>query len=242
MLIEQPRNTAMPLAAVLVNPLVHDSVAPAGLAPMDRVTTVELSPVTIMLRAFSTTTTGCWAQTAPAAPPPGWVVKTRCCVDPPEPTVPGLPRFVPRQSATVCVIVVPATWVETPTSIASVCWPATSGVAAVITRGSTVSANLTPTFRPPVGAKPHGELTSTTTPAASPLPTDVWMIPLAVVVGERMPAISEPDITALIGPVAAPTSAEMRRPDTEMSSMLALSAPPVVTTKDVPAGPRATVE
>jgi hypothetical protein len=104
-----------------------------------------------------------------------------------------------------------------------------------------LSANLTPTFRPAVGANPQGELTSTTTPAVGPLPTDVWMIPLAVVVGERMPATSEPDITALIGPVAAPTSAEMRRPDTVMGSMLALSAPLVVTTKDVPAGPRVTV-
>ena len=81
----------------------------------------------------------------------------------------------------------------------------------------------------------------TTTPAVGPLPTDVWMIPLAVVVGESIPATSEPDITALIGPVAAPISAEMRRPDTVMGSMLALSAPLVVTTKDVPAGPSATV-
>jgi hypothetical protein len=45
----------------------------------------------------------------------------------------------------------------------------------------------------------------------------------------------------LIGPVAAPTSAEMRRPDTVMGSMLALSAPPVVTMNDVPAEPRVTV-
>src|ERR1035437_7381107 len=147
MLIEQPENVAYPLTTVLLDPLVHDSVPPPALVPMVRVTTVELSPVAIMLTAFSTTTTGCWAQTAPAALPVGWVVKTRCWVDPPEPTVPGLPRFVPRQSVPTWVIVVPATWVETPTSIASVCWPAPSGVAAVITRGSTASENLPPTFR-----------------------------------------------------------------------------------------------
>src|SRR5664280_1250510 len=50
MLIEQPENVAYPLTTVLLDPLVHDSVPPPALVPMDRVTTVELSPVTIMPR------------------------------------------------------------------------------------------------------------------------------------------------------------------------------------------------
>ncbi|MHB8459149.1 MAG: hypothetical protein ACYDB6_03680, partial [Candidatus Limnocylindrales bacterium] len=64
---------------------------------------------------------------------------------------------------------------------------------------------------------------------------------MAVVVGEMIPPTSEPLMAALIGPSAAPTSAEIRRPETVIGSMLRLSAPRVVTVKDVPAGPSATV-
>src|SRR5664279_3352340 len=82
MLIEQPENAAKPLMTVLVSPLVHESVAPAGLAPIERKTTVELSPVATWFSEFSTATTGCCAHATPASPPPGSVVKARCWVDP----------------------------------------------------------------------------------------------------------------------------------------------------------------
>jgi hypothetical protein len=58
-LIEQPKNTAMPLTTVLVNPLVHESVPPTGFEPIARETTVELSPLTTWFSEFSTATTGC---------------------------------------------------------------------------------------------------------------------------------------------------------------------------------------
>ena len=170
-MIEQPKNVATPFTTVLLSPLVHDSVPPAGFVAIERVTMVELSPVTMALSAFSTATTGCCAQTTATAPPPGCVVNTRCWVpELPGPTVPGLPRFVPRQSATVCVIVVPTTWVEEPAAMVNVCWPLARVVAAERARESAVSENVAFAFRPPVGAKPHGELTLTTTPAVAPAP------------------------------------------------------------------------
>ena len=63
-------------------PLVQLSVPPAGFDEIASVTTVELSVVTTWPSVFSTATTGCWLQTAPVAPPPGWVTKTSCCVEP----------------------------------------------------------------------------------------------------------------------------------------------------------------
>ena len=107
MLIEQPENVAIPLTTIRLNPLVQHNVPPPGFAEMARVTTVVLSLVTTWFDALRTATAGCCAHTVPAAPPPGWVVKSRCWVELPDPTDPGLPRFVPGQLATVWVIVVP---------------------------------------------------------------------------------------------------------------------------------------
>ena len=56
---------------------MQESVPPAGLVAIARETTVELSVMTA-LEAFSTATTGWIDHTAPAAPPPGWVMKARC--------------------------------------------------------------------------------------------------------------------------------------------------------------------
>src|SRR5487761_2652126 len=57
-------------------PFVQVRVPPAGLVAMDRYTYVELS-LTTWFSELSTSTMGCWVQTAPGAPPPGWTPKTR---------------------------------------------------------------------------------------------------------------------------------------------------------------------
>src|SRR3990172_3034652 len=75
--MEQPVKVAMPAATGSVVPLVQERLPAAGLVPIARVMTVVLSVVTTLLLMSRTATRGCWAQTAPAGRPPGWVMNAR---------------------------------------------------------------------------------------------------------------------------------------------------------------------
>ena len=77
-MIKQPWKIASPLTTVLLVPFVQESTPPAGLEAIERLMTVELSLVTMLPLPSYTATIGCTAQTAPAAPPPGWIAKPRC--------------------------------------------------------------------------------------------------------------------------------------------------------------------
>src|SRR3972149_2653073 len=82
--MEQPVKVAMPAATGSVVPLVQERLPAAGLVPIARVMTVVLSVVTTLLLMSRTATRGCWAQTAPAGPPPGWVMNARWLARPLE--------------------------------------------------------------------------------------------------------------------------------------------------------------
>ena len=82
MLIEQPKNVAMPLTTVRLNPLVHDRVPPSRIRRdgqgHDRRVVGRDDRVRRVLHGDD----GLLGHSAPTAPPPGWVVEARCWVDP----------------------------------------------------------------------------------------------------------------------------------------------------------------
>src|SRR5438445_263713 len=93
----------------------------------------------MLLLASSTDTTGCWAHATPAAPPPGWVVKTSLVATPVTLKVLLVARVrVPLVAFTVYPLPVAARWQP-----ANVATPET-GVTGLVVQVSVVPVGLVP--------------------------------------------------------------------------------------------------